>query len=82
MFSIIVPKGTGGDPMVLLRRKLYFSKDPEGVQHFPVGEGVQKLISIEPHITCDLPEGGSGHPNPPMDPHINTEAAILIETGV
>ena len=26
--------------MVLLQRKLYFSKDPEGVQHFP-GEGVQ-----------------------------------------
>ena len=21
--------------MVLLKRKLYFSKDPEGVQHFP-----------------------------------------------
>ena len=25
--------------MVLLQRKLYFSKDPEGVQHFPVGGG-------------------------------------------
>ena len=24
-------------PMVLLQRKLYFPKDPEGVQHFPVG---------------------------------------------
>ena len=23
--------------MVLLQRKLYFSKDPEGVQHFPGG---------------------------------------------
>ena len=23
-----------GDPMVLLQRKLYFPKDPEGVQHF------------------------------------------------
>ena len=40
--------------MVLLQRKLYFSKDPEGVQHFPQGqtssrgEGVQILISIEP----------------------------------
>ena len=30
MFSIFVPKCTGGDPMVLLQRKLYFSKDPEG----------------------------------------------------
>ena len=25
--------------MVLLQRKLYFSKDPEGVQHFPAGGG-------------------------------------------
>ena len=25
--------------MVLLQRKLYFSNDPEGVQHFPVGGG-------------------------------------------
>ena len=24
--------------MVLLQRKLYFSKDPEGVHHFPGGE--------------------------------------------
>ena len=27
--------------MVLLQRKLYFSKDPEGVQHLPGGGGVQ-----------------------------------------
>ena len=26
-------------PMVLLQRKLYFSTDPEGVQHFPGGGG-------------------------------------------
>ena len=25
--------------MVLLQRKLYFSKDPEGVGHFPGGGG-------------------------------------------
>ena len=25
--------------MVLLLRKLYYSKDPEGVQHFPGGGG-------------------------------------------
>ena len=52
MFSIFVPKCTGGDPMVLLQRKLYFTKDPEGFQHFPVGGGggggVQIHISIEP----------------------------------
>ena len=59
--------------MVLLQRKLYFSKDPKGVQHFPVrgggpassrGEGVQILISIEPHITCDFRGGGSEPPSP------------------
>ena len=58
--------------MVLLHRKLYFSKDPEWVQHFSRagqlfpgcvcvcggGGGVQMLISIETHITCDFPEGG------------------------
>ena len=55
--------------MILLQRKLYFS-DPEGVQHFPVGGGgVQILISIEPHITCDFPGwGGVRTPCPPMDP--------------
>ena len=37
--------------MVLLQRKLYFSKDPEGVQHLPVGGGVQLL------------PGGGGDPN-------------------
>ena len=26
-------------PMVILQRKLYFSKDPERVQHFPGGGG-------------------------------------------
>ena len=26
-----------GGQMVLLQRKLYFSKDPEGIQHFPGG---------------------------------------------
>ena len=54
--------------MVLLQRKLYFSKpDPEGGQHFLKGpassRGIQMLISIEPHITCDFPAGGGG-PDP------------------
>ena len=47
-----------GGPMVLLQRKLYFSNDPEVVQHFPGvvhlfpgGGGVQMCISIETHIT-------------------------------
>ena len=69
--------------MVLLQRKLYFTKDPEGSNIFQWGGGVQIHISIEPHITCDFRGGGgSGPPKPPMDPHINTEAVILIETGV
>ena len=58
--------------MVLLQRKLYFSKDPEGVQHFPGGGGsnffpggVQMPISIETHITSDFP-GGSGPRIPPL----------------
>ena len=62
--------------MVLLQRKLYFSKDPEGVQHFPVGVGVQLfpgeggevqiLFSIKRHINCDFPGGGGVRtPYPP-----------------
>ena len=52
--------------MVLLQIKLFFSKDPEGVQQFSGGGsnffqgggGVQMLISIETHMTCNFPEGG------------------------
>ena len=63
--------------MVLLQRKLYFSKDPEGVQHFPGGSnffqggggGVQMLISIQTHITCDFPRGPDSL-SPPQDPHM------------
>ena len=41
-----------------------------GVQLFPGGGGgVQMLISIETHITCDFP-GGSGPPIPPLDPYM------------
>ena len=54
--------------MVLLQRKLSFSKDPEGVQHFPGGiqlfsGGIQMLISIETHMTCYFPGGGGGGPD-------------------
>ena len=48
--------------MFLLQRKLYFSKDPVASNFF-VGEGVQMLISIETHITCDFP-GGPGIQTP------------------
>ena len=47
-------------PMVLLKRKLYFSKDPEGVQHFPGGGGAT-FSAKETHVTCDFP-GVSGPP--------------------
>ena len=56
--------------MVLLQRKLYFSKDPEGVQHFAGGgpifsRGIHMLISIETHIACGFP-GGFRTPYPPL----------------
>ena len=62
--------------MVLLQRKHTFSRIQRGVQHFPRGGGgggqtfsiggVQMLISIETHITCDFPGAGgwSGSPIP------------------
>ena len=55
--------------MVLLQRKLYFSKDPEGIQHFPVGGGgVGPTFSRgKMHINCDFP-GGSRPPTPPPLP--------------
>ena len=39
-----------GGPMVLLQRELYFPKDPEGGQHFPVGSNF-------------FQGGGGGDPN-------------------
>ena len=67
-----------GGPMVLLQRKLYFPKDPEGVQHFPRGSNFfqgcggewQMLASIETQLACDFPGRGSGPPIPPLDPHM------------
>ena len=47
-----------GGPVDLLQRKLNFSKDPEGVQHFLHfgwgGGGSQMLISIGTHTTFDF----------------------------
>ena len=62
--------------MVLLQRKLYFSKD-RGGPTFLRGGGVggsrvQVLISIETHITCDFP-GGSG---PPITPSRSAHGLI------
>ena len=33
------------------------------------GGGGNCLFPIETHITCDFPGGGSGPPDPPLDPH-------------
>ena len=61
-----------GGPMVLLQRRQYFSKDPERVQYFPGGGvqlfpwgggGVQMLISIETHMTCDFPGVWTPYPH-------------------
>ena len=58
--------------MVLLQRKLYFSKDRGGPTFLGGGgggSGVQVLISIETHITCDFPGGGGGGGSgPPITP--------------
>ena len=45
--------------MVLLQRKLYFPKDPEGVQHFQ-GRSIQGGILIAITITCDFLGRGGG----------------------
>ena len=54
--------------MVLLQRKLYFSKDRGGPTFLGGGGGsrVQVLISIKTHITCDFPGGGGS--GPPITP--------------
>ena len=48
--GLILFQGSGGGPT--------FPRG--GVQLFPGGGGVQMLISIETHITCDFPGGWSG----------------------
>ena len=37
--QLILQFTEGIQSMVLLQRKLYFSKDPKGIQHFPGGGG-------------------------------------------
>ena len=50
-----------------------------GVQLFP-GVGVQKLIPIETHITCDFPKGGSRPLSPSESAH-GTGTCTSQETG-
>ena len=58
----------------------------EGVQLFQggratfsmeVGGGVQWVISIETHITCDFPGGGGPH-IPPLDPHMRFHKLFFL----
>ena len=42
----------------------------EGNFFHGVGGGVQWVISIETHKTCDFPGGGGGPHIPPLDPHM------------
>ena len=49
--------------------------------NFFVGEGVQMLISIETHITCDSP-GGPDPLSPPLDPHMVSLSDNYLTTCV
>ena len=62
--------------MVLLQRKLYFSKDRGGPTILGGGGGsrIQVLISIETHITCDFPGGGEGVRTPYLPLWIRTRS--------
>ena len=57
----IILKGFRGGPT--------FSRG-EGNLFHGGGGGVQWVISIETHITCDFPGGESGPNIPPLDPHM------------
>ena len=68
--------------MVLLQRKLYFSKDTEGVQHFS-GEGGGGRVQLFPggnayNSSCDFPEGGTDPLSLLLDPHMAMLGVIDI----
>ena len=68
--------------MVLLqRKKILFQESREGSGFSRGGnffQGVQMLISIETHITCDFPGGGVRTPIFPLDPHMAMLGVIDI----
>ena len=73
--------------MVLLLRKLYlyFTKDPEGVHHFPGGVsnffqgggGPNANFLRKPMYVLVIFQGGVRTPYPPLDPHMGN----VIITG-
>ena len=53
-----------------------------GSPTFSRGGGVQMLISIKTHVTCDFPEG-SGPPVPPLDPRMFEQSLPLeVSTSI
>ena len=58
-----------GCPMVISKKTIIF-KGFRGGPTFSWGGGVQSVISIETHITCDFPGGWGGPHIPPLDPHM------------
>ena len=66
--------------MVYFKENLIFSRFQRGVQYFPggieffPGGGSNCLLSIETHITCDIPGGGGVlTPNPlNLDPRMQS----------
>ena len=61
--------------MVLLQRKRYFPRIQRGSAGGgpTFSRGVQMLISIETHLHCDFPGGGSGPPISSLDPHMRRQ---------
>ena len=51
---------------------VFFTEGGRGSNFFQ-GVGVSK----ETDITCDFPGGGSGPPNPPLDPHVGSSDATV-----
>ena len=55
--SQLILQFTDGDLMILLQRKLYFSKDPERGSNIFRGGGGPTFSRGKMHITCDFPGG-------------------------
>ena len=77
VFKVSYPNVQEGIQWFYYRENYTFRIQPEGVQHFQAGGGggggVQILISIEPHITCDFPGGGGSGPPVPLWIHTKTQ---------